>query len=160
MLEIVLRAVTIGVGATVLMDIWAIVLNKTFGVGLPKWGLVGRWVWHLRHGKVFHGDIGKATPVANEVARGWAFHYAVGIAYGLMLVAVTGTQWLASPTFLPAFILGMVTVGAGWFLLAPGMGAGWASSKLAHPMKVRGLNLLGHTVFAIGLYGTALLIRQ
>jgi hypothetical protein len=160
MLELVLPAAVIGGGATVLMDIWAIVLNKAFGVGLPRWGMVGRWVGHLRHGKIFHDDIGKAAPVANEVALGWAFHYAVGIAYGLILVAVAGAQWLASPTFLPAFILGMVTVGAGWFLLAPGMGAGWASSKMAQPMKVRGLNLLGHTVFAIGLYGTALLIRQ
>ncbi|TJV06148.1 MAG: DUF2938 domain-containing protein, partial [Mesorhizobium sp.] len=52
-----------------------------------------------------------------------------------------------------------VTVGAGWFLLAPGMGAGWAASKRPNPMQIRALNLVSHTVFALGLFGTALLIR-
>jgi len=70
-----------------------------------------------------------------------------------------GQPWLAAPTFIPAWILGIVTVGAGWFLLQPGLGIGWAASKTANPNKVRVMNLIAHTVFALGLYGTALLIR-
>ncbi len=31
MLDVVWRAVAIGIGATVLMDLWAILLNKAFG---------------------------------------------------------------------------------------------------------------------------------
>jgi hypothetical protein len=158
MLDVVWRAVAIGIGATLLMDLWAILLHKAFGQPRPNWGPVGRWVWHLGD-KVFHDDIGNAAPYAYEVALGWAFHYVVGVAYGIILVVVVGTGWLAAPTFLPAFILGVVTVGAGWFLLAPGMGAGWAASKRPKPMQVRALNLVAHTVFALGLYGTALLIR-
>lgn len=150
--------VAIGTAATALIDLWALLLNRLFGLGMTNWGLVGRWVWHLRHGKVFHDDIGKAAPYSHELALGWAFHYAVGILYGIVLVAIAGSAWLAAPTFLPAFVLGMVTVGAGWFLLAPGMGAGWAASRRPNPMRVRALNLVSHTVFAIGLYGTALLI--
>jgi hypothetical protein len=158
MFDVVWRAVAIGIGATLLMDLWAILLHKAFGQPRPNWGPVGRWVWHLGD-KVFHDDIGNAAPYAYEVALGWAFHYVVGVAYGIILVVVVGTGWLAAPTFLPAFILGVVTVGAGWFLLAPGMGAGWAASKRPKPMQVRALNLVAHTVFALGLYGTALLIR-
>ncbi|UDL91678.1 DUF2938 domain-containing protein [Mesorhizobium sp. PAMC28654] len=158
MLDVLLRAVAIGIGATVLMDLWAILLNKVFGQAKPNWAPVGRWVWHLRD-KVFHDDIGQAVPYRHELALGWAFHYLVGIVYGIVLVAVAGAGWLAAPTFLPAFILGIVTVGAGWFLLAPGMGAGWAASKRPNPMQIRALNLVSHTVFALGLYGTALLIR-
>ncbi|RVC55851.1 DUF2938 family protein, partial [Mesorhizobium sp. M2A.F.Ca.ET.046.02.1.1] len=82
-----------------------------------------------------------------------------GMLYGVILVVLAGAGWLAAPTFLPAFILGIVTVGAGWFLLAPGMGAGWAASKLPNPTKVRALNLVAHTVFALGMFSTALLIR-
>jgi hypothetical protein len=156
--DVVWRALAIGIGATLLMDLWAILLHKAFGQPRPNWGPVGRWVWHLGD-KVFHDDIGEAVPYAHEVALGWAFHYFVGIVYGVILVAIAGTEWLAAPTFLPAFILGIVTVGAGWFLLAPGMGAGWAASKRPKPMQVRALNLVAHTVFALGLYGTALLIR-
>jgi len=158
MLDVLLRAVAIGIGATALSDLWAILLNNVFGQARPNWALVGRWVWHLRD-KVFHDDIGEAAPYAHEAALGWAFHYFVGIVYGIILVVVAGTSWLATPTFLPAFILGIVTVGAGWFLLAPGMGAGWAASKRPNPMRIRALNLVSHTVFALGLYGTALLIR-
>ncbi|MDG4876508.1 DUF2938 domain-containing protein [Mesorhizobium sp. WSM4935] len=158
MLDIVWRAVAIGIGATVFMDIWAIILNKTIGQPLPNWGMVGRWVRHLPE-RIFHDDIGKAAPYAHEKALGWAFHYLVGILYGVILVVLAGADWLAAPTFLPAFILGIVTVGAGWFLLAPGMGAGWAASKLPNPTKVRALNLAAHTVFALGMFSTALLIR-
>ncbi|MGO7565875.1 DUF2938 family protein, partial [Rhizobium johnstonii] len=67
---------------------------------------------------------------------------------------IIGGQWVAHP----AWILGIVTVGAGWFLLQPGLGIGWAASKHPTPNKVRCFNLLAHTVFALGLYGTALII--
>ncbi|KAA3450783.1 DUF2938 domain-containing protein [Mesorhizobium sp. SARCC-RB16n] len=158
MFDIFWRAIAIGVGATILMDIWAFFLHKAFGQPRPNWGPVGRWVWHLGD-KVFHDDIGDAAPYAHEKALGWAFHYFVGIVSGIILVVLAGAGWLTSPTFLPAFILGIVTVGAGWFLLAPGMGAGWAASKRPNPMQIRALNLVSHTMFALGLWGTALLIR-
>ena len=158
MFDIFWRAIAIGTGATVLMDLWAIFLHKAFGQPRPNWGPVGRWVWHLGD-KVFHDDIGNAAPYAQEKALGWGFHYFVGIVYGIILVVLAGAGWLAAPTFLPAFILGIVTVGAGWFLLAPGMGAGWAASKRPNPMQIRALNLVSHTVFALGLWGTALLTR-
>jgi hypothetical protein len=156
MFEIIWRAAAIGIGATLAMDIWAIVLNKVFGQPLPNWGMVGRWVGHLP-GRVFHDSIGQAEPVRNELALGWIFHYAVGIAYGFLLIAIVGADWLRTPTFLPAFILGIVTVGAGWFLLAPGMGAGWAASKTPNPTKTRALNLVAHTFFALGMFVTALI---
>ncbi|MCA0339078.1 MAG: DUF2938 domain-containing protein, partial [Proteobacteria bacterium] len=46
----------------------------------------------------------------------------------------------------------------GWFLLQPGLGIGVAASKLPNANMVRFLNLVAHTVFALGLYGTALLL--
>ena len=49
-------------------------------------------------------------------------------------------------------------MGAGWFILQPGMGAGWAAAKRANKWQVRFLNVVGHTVFALGLFGAALLL--
>jgi hypothetical protein len=66
---------------------------------------------------------------------------------------------LAEPTFLPAWIWGIVTIAGGWFLLQPGLGIGWAASKTPNPAKVRLLGLVAHTIFGFGLYATALLIR-
>lgn len=157
-MDLLLKGVVIGIGATVLMDVWAVFLWKALGQARPNWAPVGRWFWHLKNGTVFHEDISKAEPYAHELALGWAGHYAVGILYGVVLALLAGSAWFAVPTFLPAWILGLVTVGAGWFLLQPGLGIGFAASKLPNANKVRALNLISHTVFAIGLYGTALLI--
>ncbi len=157
-MDLLLKGVVIGIGATVLMDVWAVFLWKALGQARPNWAPVGRWFWHLKNGTVFHEDISKAEPYAHELALGWVGHYAVGILYGVVLALLAGSAWFAAPTFLPAWILGLVTVGAGWFLLQPGLGIGFAASKLPNANKVRALNLISHTVFAIGLYGTALLI--
>lgn len=158
-MELLLKGVAIGTGATVLMDLWAIFLWKALGQARPNWAPVGRWFWHLKNGTVFHDDIGRAEPYAGERALGWVGHYAVGILYGVVLALIVGSAWFAAPTFLPAWILGIVTVGAGWFLLQPGLGIGVAASRLPNANKVRFLNLVAHTVFALGLYGTALLLR-
>jgi hypothetical protein len=159
MFEIFWRGIAMGIGATILMDVWAIILFGVFGQPAPNWAPVGRWFWHLGRGKVFHDKIADAKPYEHELALGWIGHYAIGIIYGLVLAVIMGPSWLAAPTFIPAWILGIVTVGAGWFLLQPGLGLGWAASETPNPNKVRALNLIAHTVFAIGLYGTALIIR-
>ena len=158
-MDLLAKGVAIGIGATILMDIWAVLLWKVFGQAQPNWRPVGRWFFHLGRGKVFHDDIALAAPYASEHALGWISHYAVGILYGVVLALIVGPAWFAAPTFLPAWILGIVTVGAGWFLLQPGLGIGVAASKTPNPAKVRILNLVAHTVFALGLYGTALLLR-
>ena len=158
-MELLLKGVVIGFGATVLMDLWAVLLWKAFGQARPNWAPVGRWFWHLKNGTVFHDTIADAEPYEHELALGWIGHYAVGILYGVILAVSAGAAWFAAPTFLPAWTLGIVTVGAGWFLLQPGLGIGVAASRLPNANTVRLLNLVSHTVFALGLYGTALLIR-
>lgn len=155
---LVLAGALMGLVATAAMDLWALLLNRVAGQNLPNWSLVGRWFRRLGDGVVFHDDIAVAEPHANELAFGWIGHYVIGILYGVVFALIAGSDWLAAPTFLPAWIFGIVTVAAGWFLLQPGLGLGWAASKTANPAKVRALNLVAHTVFALGLWGTALLI--
>ncbi len=158
MAEFLIKAALIGAGGTALLDLWALFLNRVFGLPLPNWALVGRWFGLLPRGRLVHEDIGKAEPVANELAIGWAMHYLVGMAFAAALLAIWGLEWADSPRFVPALIVGLVTVGCGWFILQPGMGAGIAASKRANANQLRMLNIVGHTVFAIGMYGTALLI--
>lgn len=159
MTAFLIKAVLIGAGATALLDLWALFLNRVVGLPAPNWALVGRWFAHLPRGRLVHQDIGKAEPVANELAIGWLMHYVVGIVFAAALLAIWGLDWARNPTFLPALIVGLVTVGCGWFILQPGMGAGIAASKRANANQLRLLNIIGHTIFAVGMYGTALLIR-
>jgi Protein of unknown function (DUF2938) len=160
MVEFIWQSLIIGIGGTAAMDIWALLLHAVFKMPLPNWGLVGRWFAHIGRGKVFHDDIAAAEAVANEQALGWFSHYAIGIIYAGALILIAGPSWVAAPTFLPAWIVGLVTVSAGWFLLQPGMGAGWAASRRPNAMQIRALNLIAHTIFAFGMYGTALLMAK
>lgn len=156
MSQFLLQSLTIGIAGTLAMDLWAAALHRATGQPLPNWGLVGRWFAHVPRGRIFHGDITRTPPVASETAIGWAAHYAVGIAYAAALVLIAGPEWTSRPTFLPAFAMGMATITAGWFLLAPGMGAGWAASNTPNPAKSRLLNIAAHTAFALGLWAGAL----
>jgi len=157
MADILLAGILMGVLATLAMDLWALVLNRFAGQPLPNWAMPGRWVVHAVRGTVFHDAIAEAAPVKGELRIGWAFHYAVGITYGVALAVIMGPTWLAAPTFFPAWVFSILMVGFGWFLLQPGMGLGWAASKTPTPWKVRGMNLLAHTVFAVGLWAGALI---
>lgn len=147
-----------GVGGTIAMDLWALALNRVFGQGLPNWGNVGRWVSTLGKGKVFHDDIDAVPPVPNERAIGWIFHYAVGLIYGVIFVMLAGAAWLAAPTFVPVWLFALVTIAGGWFLLHPGLGLGWAVSKTPTPWKARGMGLIAHTWFGLGMFAVALAV--
>ncbi len=138
------------------MDIWAEVLARVFGMPRPNWGNVGRWAVQVSRGQVLHDDIGAVAPVSGETRIGWAVHYGVGVIYGVIWALIAGAAWMAAPAFLPLWIFALVTIGAGWFLLQPGMGLGWALSATPTPWKGRALGLVAHTVFGLGMYAVAL----
>ncbi|GAB0113680.1 DUF2938 domain-containing protein [Acidisoma sp. C75] len=158
MSELLVRGLIIGLGATILMDLWDLLLGQLPGRSRADWGPVGRWFWHLGRGRVFHPDIRAADAHPQERAFGWIAHYAVGLLYGVIFAFIVGPTWFLHPSFLPAWIWGIVTITAGWFLLLPGMGLGWAGSATPNPWLTRCLGLLAHTVFGFGLYATALIL--
>lgn len=158
MAEFLLRAALIGAGATALLDLWNILLNRTLGLPLPNWGMIGRWFCHLPSGTLAHESIGASPGFSYELPAGWVAHYAVGILFAAALMVIW-PGWARAPTLLPGLIVGWVTILCGWLILAPGMGAGIAASKTPNPTRARLMNLAGHTVFGFGLWGTALLTR-
>ena len=151
MLELIERAAGIGVGATVVLDLW-IVLLKSRNIPSLSFALLGRWVGHLAHGTLAHAAIAKAAPIRGELALGWAAHYAIGIAFAALLVALQGLEWARSPSFLPALLVGVATVAAPLFVMQPAMGAGFASSRTAAPVRNALKSVVNHAVFGGGLY--------
>jgi hypothetical protein len=69
-MEFLARVLTIGVGATILMDLWALLLRQ-FGVPSLNFALLGRWIGHLPKGQWRHQSIAKAAPVKGELLMGW-----------------------------------------------------------------------------------------
>lgn len=146
-----LRVAAIGAGATAFMDLWLLLLQR---LGLPTldFALLGRWAGHVARGRWRHAAIAQAAPVPRERALGWLTHYAVGIAFAALLVAICGMDWAAAPTPAPALLLGMATVAAPLFVMQPAMGAGIAASRTPAPWRNRLRSLANHTVFGAGLY--------
>lgn len=144
----------VGIGATALMDLWLLLLWR-LGVPTTSFAMVGRWVGHLARGRIAHVAVARAEPIRFELGLGWLTHYAIGITYAALLVALQGTVWLEQPTAVPALVFGAVSVAAPWFVMQPAMGAGVLALKTPAPLKNSLRNLANHTVFGAGLYGAA-----
>jgi hypothetical protein len=145
-------ALLIGAGATLLMDLWGIVRARLLRAPGTSYGLVGRWLAYLPRGQFRHDPIAKSPPVRGELLIGWTAHYAIGIAYAALLLALYGLGWACRPTLGPALIVGIGTVAAPFLIMQPGMGAGIAASRTPNPTVARFNSLLAHTVFGFGLY--------
>lgn len=150
--EFALRALWIGAGATVVMDLWAVLRRRLFGIPSLDYALVGRWLVHLTRGRFFHDPIGKSPRVAGEGVIGWTAHYLIGIAFAAVLLAGWGLGWARHPTLAPALIVGISTVVAPFCVMQPAMGAGFAAWRTPRPAMARFQSLVTHSVFGVGLY--------
>lgn len=150
-IEITGKAALIGIGATAIMDLWLLLLKK-WHVPTMNFALLGRWVGHVVRGRWSHDGMARSAPIRHELAIGWLAHYAIGLGFGILHVAVFGTAWLADPTLLPALTTGVATAVAPLFILQPAMGSGIASSKTPAPVLNSCKSLLNHCVFGGGIY--------
>lgn len=157
--EMMVRVVLIGAGATAVMDVWLMVL-KRLNVPTLNFGFIGRWIGNGLGYRWAQEGIAKAPSVRGELLIGWVAHYAIGMVFAALLLAICGRAWTQQPTLLPALAAGVATVVAPLFIMQPAMGAGIASSRTPKP----GLNVLkslvNHAVFGAGLYLAALLAAR
>jgi hypothetical protein len=153
-----LYAILLGVGATAVLDLWAALLTRVFAVSPPNYAMVGRWIGHFPKGRFVHDSIAKAPPVPGEFALGWAAHYAIGVVFAALLLAIFGLDWARQPTPLPALTVGLATVVAPFFVMQPAMGLGFAASKTPNPNVARLRSIVTHAAFGVGLYVSALLV--
>ena len=154
-MEIIIKTILVGVGATIVMDIWAFIL-KLFNVKSLDYRFVGRWIGYFANGKFTHDKIFDSKPIQNEVFIGWLVHYLIGITFSILLVVIFGVEWLNHPTIFPALFVGLFTIVAPFFIMQPAFGLGIASSKLPSPNVMRFRSLLTHLIFGFGVYISAL----
>jgi Protein of unknown function (DUF2938) len=158
-MDSMLGTVLVGIGATAVTDLWAVVRKRLFGIAPPDFGLVGRWLAHMARGRFRHDSIAAAPRVRGERAIGWIGHYLIGISFAAVLIGTWGIEWLEQPSLGPALFVGIATVAAPYFVMQPGMGAGIAASRTPRPAAARIQSLITHAIFGIGLYAAALLTK-
>ncbi len=150
-MEHLIYAVPVGIGATVLMDVWGIVRQPIFGIRRMNLALVGRWFGRMMAGEFRHNAISDAPPVRGERLIGWAVHYFIGIAFAALMLAISGPAWVRYPTLGPAMAIGIGTSAAPLLIMQPAMGVGHPSSRTPH-RAAQLHSLLTHTIYGLGLY--------
>lgn len=158
-LQFATRVILLGMLATVVLDLWVLLL-KQLKVPTLDMALLGRWIGHLVQRRLTSGPIAAAAPVRGERSIGWVAHYAIGIVFALLFAVVTGAAWIRQPTLVPALLFGIATVAAPLFILQPALGAGIASSRTRTPLRNVAKSVVNHTVFGGGLFVAAILVQQ
>ena len=153
-----LQIVLLGLGATLVMDAWALLRKRLWGMASLDYALVGRWLGHMPAGRFRHPAIAQARPVAGERVLGWVFHYLTGLVFAALFVWLSGAPWLCQPHLLPALGFGAVTVLLPMLLMQPGFGMDIAARRTPKPWLARRRALLTHLVFGLGLYLTGWLL--
>ena len=152
----IMGAITVGIGATLLVDLWNLFLKRAFSIRSLDYCLLGRWLRHMPEGALGHVRITDAPEKTFECAVGWMAHYTIGVVLALVFVFFAPGDWLAQPTLLPALLYGIFTVIFPFFILQPSFGLGIASSKTPNPTPARLKSLMTHTVFGVGMWVCAL----
>jgi hypothetical protein len=150
-------SIFIGLGATLILDLWSLFLKYVFRITPSNFCLVGRWILYMPEGIFRHSNIGSAPQKRGECTVGWIAHYMIGITFAIGFVTFTGSNWLQYPILIPALIFGLISVSIPFFIMQPSFGLGIAASKTSNPLQARVRTFMNHIVFGIGLYLVAIL---
>ncbi len=153
------RAALVGLGATLLMDLWNLFLKRALGLASLNYCLLGRWILHMPGGTFGHEHIARAPAKRFECPAGYLAHYSIGVVFAILFVLVAPADWLDHPSLLPAFLFGIVTVALPYFVMQPALGLGIASAKAPSPAQARLKSLATHIIFGLGLYLAAMALR-
>jgi hypothetical protein len=155
----ILKVIIIGIGATLIVDVWGYFLGL-FNIKSLDYRFLGRWIGNFPKGVFFHKNIINTKSVKGELFIGWIAHYLIGINLSFLPYVFYGNEWIENPRIYTGVIFGLVTLVAPLLIMQPAFGFGIASSKLSEPNRRRFKSFLTHLVYGLGLYLTALLIHK
>ncbi|SHE58146.1 DUF2938 domain-containing protein [Vibrio gazogenes] len=151
-----LQAILVGIGATLIMDVWGWLQKNIFNSPPLNYALIARWLAFMPKGQFVHRPIMATPSIRGEKPLGWVLHYVIGIVFALTHVFIWGKGWLTEPSVIPAMFTGIVTLVFPFCLIQPCLGFGVAASQTPRPWKARWLSFLAHSAYGIGLFGSAL----
>lgn len=146
----------VGIGSTIVLDVWVLIVEKILKIPPTNWGLVGRWLLGIPKGiLVLNSD---TTPSSVEKVVGWLFHYMIGVAYAVLLLLFAGQGFIENPTVFPIFVIGLcLSTLAGLVILMPGLGAGLFGRKMPNQGGMIIYLLVAHLIFSVGQYAFSII---
>ena len=94
--QIVLHVVAIGVGATILLDLWSACLKLFFQMPSTNWAMVGRWFGNFPRGQLVHDKIAVASPVRGELLLGLCRPWLSGYSRSSFHFSYCSREWASA----------------------------------------------------------------
>ncbi|WP_062052868.1 DUF2938 family protein [Aquimarina longa] len=145
------RTFILGIGATFLTDIWAILL-RIFEIKSSGLLIIGNWVSN----NLFNID----ASTTQAWIIGWTTHYIIGIAFAFIFISIFKNDWFYSPKLPKSLLFGLITVIFPLFIGWPIIGFGVAFSKTPIQFTLVSKAIILHLVYGIGIYLTSILILK
>lgn len=155
----ILVIVFTGIGATLITDLWNLLLYRGFNIRSLNFCFLGRWILYMPGGTFSHKSISVTPPKSFECEIGWITHYSIGIVLTFLFILLAPDSWMIKPTLFPAILYGICTVIFPLFILQPSIGLGLASSKTTNPTQARIKSIMTHIIFGIGLWLSAVALN-
>ena len=147
-----LSYIFVGFFATLLFDLYQILLKFAYEIDKSKWGLVGRYFIHCYKGTYKQNDINTSESFDYENIIGYAAHYMIGIFYGFFYIFVNYLFFDNASLFI-AITFGLLTVLGNWCIMMPyAFNLGFFGLKNNNFKKIWVQNLVIHFIFGVGLY--------
>lgn len=156
--EQLFQILVLGIGATIVMDIWLFILMQ-LNIPTLNFALLGRWIGWIFKGKIRHYPISQSPQIQHESLLGWCTHYSVGVLFAFIFILFAGETWLIQPQFYSAFAFGLITVLVPFLIMQPAMGAGIAAANTPEPWLNPLKSLINHGIFGCGLYLAAKFLK-
>jgi uncharacterized membrane protein YagU involved in acid resistance len=146
------KALVVGVGATLVMDVGA-ALFRALGVtaGTPP-HLFAKWLSYIARGQLVHADIAASPDVPTALPAALAVHYAIGIVLSIGWLAVS-RRWLLAGArrWAAALAYGLGTIVFAWFLMFPAMGFGPFGANGPEELLLWRTSTINHLLYGLGL---------
>lgn len=150
-MDLVIRAVVIGVVGTVVMDLGNLLFARFALILRVDLRVLGRMARGWARGRFRYADPSEMEETQREAVYGFLTHYSIGV--GLAVPYLLGWELLVGGPASPAFavIYGIATTVASWFLVYPSMGFGVLGLRSPEGWKAALSSLSNHLFYGLGL---------
>ncbi len=148
---LLVSAVVAGILGTLTMDVLNLVFARSGLIVKIEVAGIGRMAAGWMRGRFRYGHPSEMVPITREVPCGYLVHHAIGLGLAVPFVLAWALHFGQPPSPGWAFVYGVGTTAASWFLVYPSMGFGMLGLRSPEGVKAALSSLANHLFYGLGL---------